>query len=452
MSTPRRPRLHVECLEDRWVPATVRFDGSNLVVSNPLITGGASSITVTQGAGNTFQVKDGATKDGSYNVTGNLTVLGNNAHDTIAVRVTPGTGLLGNLRVVAGSGSSTITVDGTAANGLIAGNTTLSLGNGGGGAAVGATTLAGAGAGVQLRGTLAVGTTSTRSNNVVQLGNVSAASNFRGDVHVSGANNINFGAGQSDKYGGNLTVANTQTEGPVSFVQGFPGFITVGGSLTIIGGNGANLVQTQGLHVGGDFIANLGIGANQLNVPNNQGPPADDTFIDGNFIFTGNTGAFGIGISPGEAVVLGNMVFNFGNADEFVDVSSPGEQTVVGGNMIVNGGNGNINFFNFGLPIQAQIGGDAIFNLGNGNNSFGFDAGTSIGGRLAVNAGNGNTSVALTGAQTYNVAMNFGSGANTLTLNNAAAVLTGSVSGTSNNNVLNQTAGTLGGPLTLSNF
>ncbi len=37
MKMARRP-LGLEVLEDRWVPATIRFDGSNLFVSNPLVT------------------------------------------------------------------------------------------------------------------------------------------------------------------------------------------------------------------------------------------------------------------------------------------------------------------------------------------------------------------------------------------------------------------------------
>jgi hypothetical protein len=443
----------LENLEDRWVPATIRFDGSNLYVSNPLIAAGASAVTVTQQTNGSFQVKDNGNNDGFYTVTGNLTVLGNNAHDTVAVEVTPSVGLLGNLRVAAGNGASTITVDGTAADGLIAGNASLSLGNGGGGVAVGATSLTGGtGTGVQLRGSLTVSTTGDQLNTVVQLGNANAASTFAGDVSVFGANSVGFSAGAADTFGGNVTVADTQNEGPLTFIQPIADLVTVGGSVTIIGGNGANLVQTGQLTVGGNFIANLGSGANQLNVPDSVFPDPRTTTIDGNFIFTGNTGAGFSGISPGGAVVEGNEVFNFGNGDEFADLSNTGAQTVVGGNLIVNGGNGNISFFAFGEPIEAQIGGDAIFNLGNGNNSFGFDALSSIGGTLNVNSGNGNSSVSLAGAQTYNVAMNFGSGANTLTLNNAAAVLTGVVSGSSNTNVLNQTAGTLGGPLTLNNF
>ncbi len=65
MKMTRRP-LGLEVLEDRWVPATIRFDGSNLFVSNPLVTAGASKISITETGANLFQVKDGTTNDGTY--------------------------------------------------------------------------------------------------------------------------------------------------------------------------------------------------------------------------------------------------------------------------------------------------------------------------------------------------------------------------------------------------
>src|SRR5437879_3242178 len=111
MKSEIRRALSVEVLEDRWVPATIRFDGSNLFVSNLFLVGGASKIQVLQQSNNSFEVLDGNTHNGSFGVTGNITILGNNAKDTVIVKVNNTVGLPGNLSVNAGNAINAITID-----------------------------------------------------------------------------------------------------------------------------------------------------------------------------------------------------------------------------------------------------------------------------------------------------------------------------------------------------
>src|SRR3974390_864592 len=111
MNLKKKIPLGLEALEDRWVPATVRFDGANLYITNPFIKAGKSAVVVTESGPNTFAVTDDGQSNGSYLVTGNITIVGNNASDTVTV--TPNaSGILGNLSVRTGNGASSVSVNG----------------------------------------------------------------------------------------------------------------------------------------------------------------------------------------------------------------------------------------------------------------------------------------------------------------------------------------------------
>ena len=75
---PRQLRapLSLERMEDRWVPATVKFFGGNLIISNPTINNGTATLTVNQKADNTFQVVDGSASLGTYGQVSNLFIIG----------------------------------------------------------------------------------------------------------------------------------------------------------------------------------------------------------------------------------------------------------------------------------------------------------------------------------------------------------------------------------------
>ena len=245
-----RPPLSLERMEDRWVPATVRFTGGTLLISNPTITGGTTSLTVTQTANNTFRVVDGHSTLGTYSGVSNLSITGSNAADNITVNVNKFT-YTGALSISGENGNDTIAITGGAGagvgSGAILGNVTIlhTYGN----ASVGLNTL-GAG-GLTIGGTTSVTTQS--GNDSITLGSLAtgggaAASHFLGDVNISGFNTVLMSSGgQLDTYGGNVNVSDGVNSGsPMFFVEGADetetpsgtDTITVGGNLTITGGNG----------------------------------------------------------------------------------------------------------------------------------------------------------------------------------------------------------------------
>ncbi len=157
MQTTKHRRLNLEALEDRWVPATIRFDGSNLTISNLNIVAGKSTLTVVQQPSGAFQVKDHGANDGTYFVRGNLTINGNNAADSVSITLDNTAGTLpGNLYVTAGNGNSTVALTTTAASGVIAGNMTVNLGTGAD--QVTADPLSGSGAKLTIGGSVSVST------------------------------------------------------------------------------------------------------------------------------------------------------------------------------------------------------------------------------------------------------------------------------------------------------
>ncbi len=129
MQTTKHRRLDLEALEDRWVPATIRFDGSNLTISNLNIVGGASILKVIQQTNGSFQVTNNGATEGSYFVTGNLTINAGNAADSVSITLNNAAGaagtLPGNLNVAAGNGNDTFTLTTTGTGGTIGGNVTI---------------------------------------------------------------------------------------------------------------------------------------------------------------------------------------------------------------------------------------------------------------------------------------------------------------------------------------
>src|SRR5579872_774385 len=132
MKQKNRVPLYVEPLEDRWVPATVRLFDGDLFVSDPRITAGSASITLTATATNTFKVQDGTSNLGTYNVGGTILLTGSNAKDTITMDLAGHT-YTGNLFINSGNGNDTVSIVNSAAGSTgttIAGNVTILTGLG----------------------------------------------------------------------------------------------------------------------------------------------------------------------------------------------------------------------------------------------------------------------------------------------------------------------------------
>src|SRR5580704_13557220 len=99
MRTTRRPRLLLEALERREVPASIVYTGSLS------ISGQKAALLVSQNATTGYwNVMDGTSNDGTYNVTGNINITTTNNASSVAVQFASGKALPGNLTITGGNG------------------------------------------------------------------------------------------------------------------------------------------------------------------------------------------------------------------------------------------------------------------------------------------------------------------------------------------------------------
>ncbi len=207
MKVQQRTRLAIEVLESRLLPATIVYDGANLLISNPRVAGGSSSVTVAQGTGDAFTVMDQTAYNGTFAVSGGLTIATNNAPAQVAVHTTA-TGLLGDLAITTGNGQSTVTVDGTATGpnagpGTVSGDTAITLGGNGGQVNLGTV------AGLNDAGLMTLQNNGGAPATVV-TGNATVASTFSGNLFAGNFSGVTLGnATKGDTFGGNVVVRHT---------------------------------------------------------------------------------------------------------------------------------------------------------------------------------------------------------------------------------------------------
>jgi hypothetical protein len=409
----RRP-LSVEALEDRWVPATIQFDGSNLSVSNLFLDGGASKIQVLQQANDSFEVLDGNNNNGSYDVTGNITILGNNAKDTVIVNVNNTVGLLGNLSIDAGNANGNITIDGNQAGAFIAGNSNISLGSNASQVTLGGTT------GFTNKGSLTV-TARGNGDNSITIGGAANSTIVLGNTQIIGFPVVTLGGTQGDLFAGNVGIGNFQDQN-ASAIQLKAG-AQIRGNFTEQASNAPTSVQVNGSVLGFATVA-LGNGTNSVTLAGGGAP-----VTLGNLTITGGNGNTTFTPSGGSAVtVLNNVSVNWGNGNNVVG-SSAG--FTVNGSLSVVNGNGSLNAATD--AFQGQDFGNLSVNSGNGNNQVTLDGtnGAVVGGVFNYNGGNGGNSVTIDNASPNVVDLNGHVGndpANLLTI--GAGTTPGTITGT----------------------
>jgi hypothetical protein len=454
-----RTRLRIDSLEDRLVPATVFFSGGSLTVSNPMIgAGGTTSLTLTATGANKIQVMDGTTALGTYAVTGNLTVNGSNAPDSVTVDLA-GFSFTGNVTISTGNGNDTIDMTNSSATAAsVAGNVTLSSGLGNDSVSVSS-----ASAGVLKFGS-SVLIQDTQGNDSFTFGNGSASTTLSGNLTVNGPNNVQLGQGSNDAVGGNITVTQGTHGGHLSLEQGLISgteVLSLGGNFNVFSNNQSADVFLRGEVLSGSLNVHLGAGMGPdpaFGQPGNffglSSSPSTITTINGDLNYSSGSGADSLDLGSG--VVHGNMGITVGDGNVNISLETFTSQTIINGNLTINAGNGNdlIGPLAGDGGNQALIGGNVSLRLGNGDDTTSFNAGGSVGGTITYLSGNGNDSFNLAGAQAYNVNVTFGNGNDTFTLNNAAAVLTGRVDGGGQTtaDVFNPVAGTIASPFLLINF
>jgi hypothetical protein len=453
MKQPRRVPLHVEALEDRWVPAAVKFTGGSLFVSNPLITGGSASLSLKQTAPNTFQVVDGSVTLGTYSGVGNLFLSGSNAKDKITVDLN-GNAYTGNLFVSSGNGNDTVNLGNTGAAAGMGGNVTVLTGFGDDSVGISSSTSVS-----KIGGSIQVN--SQDGNDSFALGNGTASTAIGGNVTITGFTTVALGAGKTDQVGGSVTIENalTATGNSVTLANNF----TIGENLAYTGGSGADTVTYGSFAILGDMTLNLA-GGNNTTVLNTA---TTLWSVGGNMTITAGSGDNTIGgasNNPPLSTVGGDMNVNLGDGNN--QLFGLNQFFIVGGNVNFTLGNGN----NTGalFPSLDQLeNGTFTMKVGNGTNAFRVNG--DPGGQFVYRSGNGVNNLTLGQGQlfipnppsavgsglTLNVNIAFGSNDDTLTVNiGSGNTLTGQVNGGGRltANTFNLISGILSPPFQLSNF
>jgi hypothetical protein len=515
MSSRLLTRLSLEQLEERAVPATVRLIGGSLFVSNPLITSGADSITLTATGNNQFKVQDGTVSLGTYTVGGNIYIFGSNAKDTITVNLAGHT-FTGNVLVNSGNANDTVTVTGTGGGNVIAGNVTFLHGNGN--ASINLNSMPDST--MTVGGSVVAVNTSIGGLNNFQLGNHGTGSDTITSTVVGGsvtltnfADNganaaVHIGAGQRDVIGGSLTISSLTSNNvsvflgaPVSPPPGSPDFVdrvgvTVGGNFSLYAGNGNDTVTFLGSNritpsinlgttINGDTNVHFGDGNDYFNVAGNStiDNGGQQTVFEGNVLFQAGNGNDSFNLAGGQSqsgigarvngnltILLGNGNNDLGDETTATNVGNGGlnyTDSFVGGNLNINVGNGN-NILN---RMGTQVGGNENFVFGSGNNG---TAAVPIllrrpaGGVINWTSGNGNNYVEFAAVgplgyvtpQTYNVNFHFGNGDDTVQLGSGVSgdvggIMTGLIDGggrINGNGFIQNVGWTFASPFTLANF
>jgi fibronectin-binding autotransporter adhesin len=420
-----KTRPFVEQLEGRWVPATITLYHGSLTISGPIL----GAIGVTQNAlTGAFNVTEGGRNQGTYVVTGNLTIdttysLMPRAADFITVTLANGKRLNGNLTINSGNGNDTVGVDGAGGEGTparIGGNLNIDAGKGNDTVSIGTANGLRVGGLTQLNGNLGA--------NTMFIGNGTAgATTLSGDTKITNVQNLPTNGAT---FAGNLCINDANTTNPNSVWLDFA--TSVGKSLRIIGGSGSNVVTLEGT-VSGTTTVDLSNGHNFLTVNATAFFAQDFTYTGGSRGDTVNLGAAGFGgdlnLTEGDGKNAWNLASNF----------------TVGGDMNLTAGNGDNAFGAF----EGQVDGNLTITVGYGTNSFNFSgaAFARVDGVVTYTSGNGdNTFEVSTGFRMLTLNITFGTGDDTFTIDSAAdqANLTGFLNWGDNlfgNDTFNEPAG-----------
>ena len=369
---PSRFTPRVEALEERAVPATIRLIGDSLYISNQV----ATTLTLTATAPNTFTVQDGAQTVANVRVGGTVNITGRTLNDNILVQMNGNT-FTGNFLINSGNGNDTIDFR----NGESRGNLTLLTGYGDDSVALGSNGTAGltVGGAIQL--------TDQYGNDTVNLGNATAPSLFLGDVTLTGANVVNVGAGQADRFGRDLTVQALQDGRAVTVLV--QENVQIDRNVNITGGVLGDSVEFLGNEtVNGSVEVNLGAGVDSVTFANNN-----------------------------PFLVAGNVTLDLGTDDNFYDLDATFD---VAGSMTIRAGDGN----NLVNNINGNVAGDLRVTFGNGINNLNLSSsGLTVAGNFFYTAGNGDNAVALAevflGGSAY---IQLGNGANFISVNDPAVI------------------------------
>lgn len=349
------PRLNLQRLEDRSVPAvTASVVHGSLIIKGDA-TAASSNIAVTakdtngDGVADTFTVTDGSTAVGSFGgVTKEVTLRLSNADDTVSIDL-GGLKTPRGLSVALGKGANTLTV----ADGTVQGSLAVL-----GGSGADAVTLGGA-AGLTVNGNALIDLGGGDSD-VLQLTGATfnryllaySAETVTLDAHSTVARGFGVFGGSA----GTTVKLDGTVQGDVAVAGGFGRHATggntlnltgtVNGGVAFFGGGGSDTLNVTG-NVGGSLFAYLGGG--------------DDTATVG-------------------GTVTGNLVLDGGAGNDALTVSG-----TVGQRTFITGGAGDDTV---AITATAKLTGAAFVGLGAGNDKLTVDDAATIA-TLTANGGSG---------------------------------------------------------------
>ena len=448
--TSQRSRNHrsitkstgVEGLERRLLMATVTQGGGVLTIRNQ-----SGALTLAATDTNKFHVQDGAIDHGIFTITGGVLVIGTNADNAITVDMA-GRSVSGGIAICAANGNDTVTFTDSVGGGSI-GNVAIDTGLGNDTDNLNSTGTAA----LTFAGRITATDPTIAGADTLTLGNGAAPTTVGGAFATIGINNVNLEQGQNDVFGSSIGIA-AGNKPALNVRQGLVGgteVATVAASVLIIGGPLDDQIFLRGMVIGGDLAAALGESLSATPGAGNNfslsSSAATQTVVNGNTFYSGGSKVDLVSLSG--AVMNGNLSIGNGDGNDTIDLATFGANaTVIGGDLAIVAGDGNITW----TTIAAQIGGDVSITVGNGTNDVTFGSNSSVGGTLTWRSGSGGNTLTLLAPQVYTLDVIFGSGNDTFRVNNASAVLLGSVNGGAGTDTFDLIAGTTGPGFTQSNF
>jgi hypothetical protein len=290
-NAPQRFRPVVEHLEDRWVPASVFYDGSNLFVSNPTYISslGHTNLQVLQQSSGAFEVLDNTSFNGIYRVTGSITITTGNFAQLVTVTLNNSAGngrLGGGLSITTGNSNDTINVNGTVGNEFIGGNVLVDGGNGNDNINLGASVGFRIGGTTHLSGNL--------GTDAANIGNGATPVTFQGDLNFHAIQSIplaTLGSNYTLQRGLGIDKNLNQTSGATkvfSFNLTFPANMNLPGALRINGGGSGgpfgDTITLDSTDTVGSLSIILGLGNNSVTVGGTVNGNASISFAGGSTI------------------------------------------------------------------------------------------------------------------------------------------------------------------------
>lgn len=349
--------LRLEALDERVLLAVDTIQTDVPAAGDLTITtdNAADTYTLQLTADNMVEVTDGGGSEGTFGVTGTLFFVGGTAADNVTLDLN-GFTLSAAFDFSTGDDADEVTITDNAGGGLLDSDVTGDLGAG---------------------------------NDDLNIES----------VDVSGSVSVAGGAGDNDFYIGQAPFGNGNAT--------YGDDVSIGGGLTITGGDDGNRVEIDDATITGDVTMTGGAGVDDLyldrssisgNIGFNAGDGNNTLYIEYGVVVGGNitmtAGAGGDEASLDDDVdVTGNVTFNLGDGANRVDTN---EVVTIGGNLTVNTGTDADTID----VTDTAITGDVTISAGEGSNTVYLenllgDGGTTFGGNTSVTAGTGNDTLSI---------------------------------------------------------